>query len=402
MHKTARLFLTGAMILTMISACGKGNAQKPETGSPADTGVTTAEGVSTTPSAEFHTAGGQAEGDRVFDRTKVPPLTKPQKYIRDNRDYGKVSFVLARDPDLGDPTVFVGIDLTGSADLHINENDDYFDGILWETTDKSIVNLRRSDSTLEFKIANDEIFRAGGNVSLSFGSDDIYEGTPEAITTLDEYDVLLQDGNYVVYYKNNHYCLEYIYRFSEDTTHGTHRYSSLNVTLIDSLEEAPAVIARCREVFTFGYFPNWDEKNAPIGENGEEIDLLEYRDFRDIEMKALNQYGLYLDDASYLNNQADICIVDEHVNYYFTGSVLVNDYADAREVHGKVQFAGNTWYVERKDGYVHLWTPLNATEFLTLTVYSYLDTKDANELSDKELEEMLTTVFSPDKPFRVD
>ena len=117
-------------------------------------------------------------------------------------------------------------------------------------------------------------------------------------------------------------------------------------------------------------------------------------------MKALNQYGLYLDDASYLNNQADICIVDEHVNYYFTGSVLVNDYADAREVHGKVQFAGNTWYVERKDGYVHLWTPLNATGFLTLTVYSYLDTKDANELSDKELEEMLTTVFSPDKSFR--
>ena len=396
MQKTLRMLLTGAMIVTALTACGKDAAKKPEAGNPTDTGTITVE-EGTTSVADAHAERGQEE--QMSDWTKVPPLTKPQKYVRDNREGNKIGFILARDPDIGDPIVFVGIDLEGSADLQINENDYFGDYILWETTDKSIIDLRRDELGLDFRIPGDEVVGPSGLVSVSFRDDSTYEGTPEAITSLNGHDVLLQDGNYVVYYKNNHYSVDYIYRFFEDDVHGAHRYSSMSVEILDTLEEAPAVIARCREIFTFGYIMNGDENSAPLGENGEEIDLLQYRDFRDVEMEALNRYGLYLDDASFLNNQAGIHMVDEHRRTYFSGSVMIEDYSDARDVHGKIQFEGNTWYIERNEGYVNLWTPLNQTYYLELTVHNYLDTKDANELSDKEIEEMLAKVFSPDKAF---
>ena len=83
MKKTMRIFLAGAMMLTAFTACGNGEAKKPDTAKPTvSDAVAPAAGQSETESANTGTESRQEEGDWTFDQTKVPPLTKQQKYIR--------------------------------------------------------------------------------------------------------------------------------------------------------------------------------------------------------------------------------------------------------------------------------------------------------------------------------
>ena len=83
MKKAMRIFLAGTMMLTALTACGSGDAKNPDTVKPtvSDTGASSS-GEFETGSANTGTERKQEEGDWTFDQTKVPPLTKQQKYIR--------------------------------------------------------------------------------------------------------------------------------------------------------------------------------------------------------------------------------------------------------------------------------------------------------------------------------
>ena len=394
MSKMLRMFLTGTMILTIMTACGRNSAARPGTDNPAGTSTVTA-AESVTPATDPGTESEREESP-VFDPAKIPPLTKQQKYIRDSRDYGVVGFMLAQDPFIGEPEVFVGIDMTASADLRISGDTGVSGNIIWETADGSITGLTRSDIGLEFRVTGDETLRNGGHVSLSFTAPQVYEGTPEAIASVNGDDAVLQDGNYVVTDAGDgKYQLYYIYRAYDYDINGKYYCKRFFLQNIDSPEEASGIIARYREILTIGYLPDGDA--APIGENGEEIDLLRYRDFRNIEMQALNQYALYLDDASYLNSRAHIRIKAPDNTVLFSGAVGIYDNADPAEKYEEIQFAGNTWRLFRGDGYIVLRTPVTVTDFLELTVYSGPDITNVDDLSDADIAEMLATVFSPDR-----
>ena len=83
MKKALRMLLAGAIMLTALTACGNGEAKKPDTAKPTvSDAVAPAAGESKTGSANTGTERKQEEGDWTFDQTKVPPLTKQQKYIR--------------------------------------------------------------------------------------------------------------------------------------------------------------------------------------------------------------------------------------------------------------------------------------------------------------------------------
>ena len=396
MKKTMRIFLAGAMMLTAFTACGNGEAKKPDTAKPTvSDAVAPAAGQSETESANTGTESRQEEGDWTFDQTKVPPLTKQQKYIRDNRDAEKAGFMLTGSKHSDTPNVFVGIDLPESADLHFSMDGDALGGAVWETGDGSIDGLKCDSEGIQFRVIGDEGFPYGGHITLAFRTP-VYEGTQDALISIDGKEVLYQDGGYVVTDGGNgRYVLQYVFHVYDYDLYGKYYLESFFMQYLDTVEGANDVIARYRDTLTIGYIPNADA--VPVGEDGTEIDLSQYRDFRDVEMEELNRYGLYLDDASYLDNQTGIRIPGEEARAGFAGNVEINDFADSREEYTEIQFVGNTWLAERMDGYVNVWTPITGTNFLELTVLaSSLNGKDVEDMSDREIEEMLVTAFSTD------
>ena len=138
-HNTLKWLLTGALMLTAITACGKENSKNPDTSQPviSDAGAQVSEGTAT--SSVDTNADIDQESSSVFDLAKVPALTKQQKYISDNADADKVSFMLASNHYSDAPNVFVGIDLPGSAELHFHVDNGYMkESPTWKTENGSI------------------------------------------------------------------------------------------------------------------------------------------------------------------------------------------------------------------------------------------------------------------------
>lgn len=404
MKKILGMIITGTMVTAMLTACGGKTADIPDTSAqttetrvqaPAESGSKTASTSSThtgTESAKTESTSNES----VFDQKKVPVLTKQQKYIRDDKNAKKAGFLLASDEYADAPNIFIGIDIPGSNDMHISMNTD-LNGLVWETSDGALEGLQCTSEGLYFKVpdAKDTI-QYGGNVSLSFRNP-VYEGTKEKLTSINDKAVLYQDGGYVVTDNGDgRSILQYVYHVYDYDVYGKYYLNSLYLQYLDSADKAKDTIKKYREILTIGYIEG--EDSAPIGEDGKAIDLAQYRDFRDIEMEELDKYGIYLDDASHINNQASISIPGADYSKVFSGTVNIINFADAKKDSATINFAGNKWSVAKKDGYINVWTGLGGDNALEITIYeTSLASKGMESMTDKEVEKMLSTVFSPDK-----
>ena len=115
-------------------------------------------------------------------------------------------------------------------------------------------------------------------------------------------------------------------------------------------------------------------------------------------MEELDKYGIYLDDASHIDNQASISIPGTDYAKVFSGTVNIINFADAKKDSATINFAGNKWSVAKKDGYINVWTGLGGGNALEITIYeTSLASKGMESMTDKEVEKMLSTVFSSDK-----